>query len=203
MARRRRTAAKPQGVALVLGSADGVWQEIAAAQALTRFDAVVAVNDMVMFWPGPLDCAVTLHPEKMRDWLDGRAARRGAPPKRLACHAEWKAWFKELGIPETLPLPFDVVASFAFTGQSDSGSSGLFAVKVALQELGFAKAVLCGIPMSIEGAHFRTPDRPWPSAIRHRAGWEQALPHLQGRVRSMSGWTATLLGTPDAEWLAS
>lgn len=202
MARKRKTAPANSGIALVLGSAEGVWQEIELAQAMTQFDAVVAVNDMVMFWPGTLHAAVTLHPEKMQDWLDGRMARREGLPEKLVCHAEWPAWFKLLGIPATLPMPFDVVTPFGFDGQTDSGASGLFGVKAALQDLGFAKVVLCGIPMTMEG-HFRTPDRPWASAMRHRAGWEQALPHLQGRVRSMSGWTAQLLGKPDAEWLAA
>ncbi|PWJ81486.1 hypothetical protein C7441_11018 [Pseudaminobacter salicylatoxidans] len=189
------------GVALVLGSAEGVWQEIAAAQAMHRFDAVIAVNDMVIFWTGPLDAAVSLHPERMPEWLEYRAARRNSPPVKLVTHAEWPDWFKVVGHIHELPIPFDIVTPSMFEGQKDSGSSGLFAVKAALQDLGFAKVVLCGVPMTVEAGHFRSPSLPWVGALRHRVGWEQALPHLTDCVRSMSGWTAELLGKPTKSWL--
>lgn len=205
--RARRSRKSPEtisngGIALVVGSADGVWEEIAAAQAMTRFDAVVAVNDMIGFWPGRLDVAVSLHPEKIPEWLNIRASKRHTPPVKLACHSGWTAWFKQIGIPEELPVPFDLVTSEHFSGQVDSGSSGLFGVKVALEDFGFSKIICCGIPMEIWGAHFRTPNQPWATAHRFRVAWEQALPHLSGRVRSMSGWTAGLLGKPDEAWLA-
>lgn len=190
------------GLALIVGSADGVWQEIAAAQAFTRFDAVIAVNDMVIFWPGKLDAAVTLHPERMPEWLEHRAARRNSPPAKLVTHAGWPDWFDVLGIAKELPVPFNIISNEMFGGQTSSGSSGLFAVKVALQDLGFAKVVLCGMPMTIGAGHFRTPNQPWPSAHRFRVGWEEAFPSLEDRVRSMSGWTADLLGRPDEAWLA-
>lgn len=84
--------------------------------------------------------------------------------------------------------------------QKDVGSSGHFALKVALQDLGFDKAVLCGIPMNAEGRHFFNP-RPWKVAHAYQQAWVDTLPLIKDRVRSMSGWTAELLGKPDAEWL--
>lgn len=69
------------------------------------------------------------------------------------------------------------------------GSSSLMGTKVALKYLGYDRVVLAGVPLT--GAykdHF----------LKH---WQEAVPFLAGRVRSMSGHTRDLLGYPDEEWL--
>jgi len=89
-----------------------------------------------------------------------------------------------------------------FPGQSDTGSSGLFALKVALTDLGFDCALLCGIPMAPVTGHFFDA-APWTGAGAHQLGWKQALPAIRDRARSMSGWTQHLLGAPTTDWLAA
>lgn len=166
--------------ALVLGSADCVWADVEAALDLGEFDGVVGCNHVGIHWPGVMDGWASLHPDKFKPWREGRR-RRGLP--------EHRAHFGIGQVPHRFP------------GQTNPGSSGLFALKVALDELGFDRAVLCGVPMLGAAGHFNDPVF-WRGAAELREGWTQALPAIRDRARSMSGWTARLLGLPDEEFLA-
>jgi hypothetical protein len=164
----------------VLGGAACVWRDIESALQLGEYYGVVAANDIGASWPGPLDAICSLHEDKLRKiWLV-RRARAGLPPPKLiatkASHAH------------------------QFEGQKASGSSGLFALKLTLVDLRFDRAVLCGIPMDGQ-PHFFGGDW-WGGAKSHKRGWQQALPAIRDRARSLSGWTADLLGRPTAEWVA-
>lgn len=179
---------------LVLGGGACIWRDVEAALELGEFDAVVTCNDITATWPGPVDAAVSLHPEKWPLWLE-RRDRNGLPrPARLFGHTVFtKSTLKH----PDLDLTF---TDHCFAGQVDSGSSGLFALKVALIDLNFDRAVLCGVPMDEAEGHFFDPKR-WGGAASHRRGWTQALPQLVGRARSMSGWTSKRLGRPDKQWM--
>jgi hypothetical protein len=169
------------GVALVIGSAGCVWDDAAAALELGEFQGVVGCNLAAIYWPGQMDAWVTLHFEKFNLWAERRRRAR-LPPHR-----------SEIGLKQTLPH---------FAGQTSVGSSGLYALKVALIDLGYERAVLCGVPMSHEAAHFDDP-KPWKSAHVYRKGWLEALPEIKDRARSMGGWSAELLGRPGADWIAN
>lgn len=84
------------------------------------------------------------------------------------------------------------------------GSSGLYAVDVALNGLSLDGAVLVGMPMDQTPNAFRD-ETGWAHFERHRYQWTEpdAWPFLQRSVRSMSGWTRSILGAPTAEWLAA
>jgi hypothetical protein len=82
-----------------------------------------------------------------------------------------------------------------------AGSSGLFAVKVAIEE-GFERIVLAGVPMTAEGAHYYDA-KVWTAAHVFHSGWNHRLPQIKDIVRSMSGWTRELLGEPTRDWLAA
>lgn len=182
--------------ALVLGGAARVWKDVEAALDLGEYDLLIACNDASAAWPGHIDAAVTLHAEKMGLWM-GRRRSAGYPmPAQVIGHEEASK--------STLRLP-DCLTGFTpykLPGQQDSGSSGLFALKFALIDMGADKAVLCGVPMEDLGAHFFDLSA-WGAAAAHRRGWKQALPAIQGRAKSMSGWTAEMLGQPTKEWLAA
>lgn len=177
--------------ALVLGGGACVWADIEAALALGEFALVVACNDIGAAWPGRLDAWVSLHGDKFGLWTERRARRDFEPAGRVYGH--------------TLPRGGKLsnvthTTDFRFPGQLATGSSGLFALKVALIDLGADRAVLCGVPMDSAQAHFfSTPD--WRGAKSHRGGWGEALPQIKDRARSMSGWTSELLGKPSEEWL--
>jgi len=180
-------------VALVLGGASTVWDDVRAALDLATFDAVVACNDVGAAWPGRLDAWVSLHDEKLPLWIKRRQAAGRPPAKRVLGHAK----------PRNRVAPgLTGTTDYLLPGQRNSGSSGLFAVKVALIDLGMDKAVLCGIPVTRAGAHFFDP-REWGGAQSHWQGWDEAMPILKQRVRSMSGLTAARIGRPDKTWLGA
>jgi len=76
------------------------------------------------------------------------------------------------------------------------GTSALFGVRVAIA-LGYEDILLCGVPLDDSGRYY---DAPWNKGVDlNMAGmgeWEEFLPVLKGRVRSMSGRTRDLLGGP-------
>lgn len=80
-----------------------------------------------------------------------------------------------------------------------SGTSGLFLVQVAILELGYDRVICCGMPIA-EVGHYFSPDK-WKSANVYRRGWQKATkdPRLEGRVKSMSGFTRDLVGEPNQE----
>ena len=167
-------------VALVLGGAACLHTDLESALSLGEYSGVVACNDAGAWFPGPLDAICSLHEDKLRKiWLVRRARAGLPPPKVIATKASH---------------------AHQFEGQTASGSSGLFALKIALVDLGFDRAVLCGIPMDAQ-PHFFGGDW-WGGAKSHKRGWEQALPVIQAKVRSMSGWTAAKFGSPTVGWVA-
>ena len=173
---------------LVLGSARTAIEDIQAAKDLVRYEGLVVCNDMIARWPGPVTAAVSLHAEKMAEWLRRRKGAGHPVPARVFVPDRAAARY-----------PAGEATGSLLPGQSNSGSSGLFAVKVALVDLGFDKAVCAGIPMTLT-AHLGDRE-PWSGAERHRAGWKEAEVFLRRRVRSMSGWTKMLLGAPDTDWI--
>src|SRR5437016_1145764 len=112
--------------ALVIGCSANVWEDVKAAQELTKFDAVYCVKMAGVHWPTAFKSWVTLHPE----WMDGYEEER-----------------KKLGFPNgyeiIAPLANEVGmhskrgnitrrVSYRYPGMNSSASSGGFAAKVAL-----------------------------------------------------------------------
>lgn len=167
-------------LALVLGGAECVWQDVRELLALATPDVVIATNDMIVHWPLDLPHAVTLHPQRLPGWLEQRRAN-------------------------ALPAP-GTVWSYRTAPHVDrvsddwQGSSTLLALKFALFELRIDGAVLAGAPLD-RSPHFVRAG-PWTDARTFYGGWTAHKRQLMGRARSMSGWTKTLLGDVTAEWLA-
>lgn len=181
-------------VALVLGGAGNVWDDVEAALKLGTYAGAVACNDIGAAWPGKLDAIVSLHAEKLGMWAERRRRAGYVLPERILTHHQARSG--------RIPPAVTGTTEFKFPGQIETGSSGLFALKVALDDCGFDRAVLCGVPMQMMPGHFFDAS-PWDGANAHKLGWNQALPIIKNRARSMSGWTAELLGSPDKEWLTA
>lgn len=188
---------KPR-VALILGGGNTVFADVQKARALGRFDGLVVINDVGVSFPQVADAWVSLHGNKLPLW----AARRKS--KRLPPH---RALYGDAEAPDVDPVR--AVDPALVTGllerrfdeaQEGCGSSGLFALKVALVDLGFDRAVLCGVPMERRAGHFFSA-KPWHSAMRFRKAWIEVLPHIRDRTRSMSGWTRELLGGPTRDFI--
>lgn len=169
--------------ALCLGGGDTLRADLEAVGG--PWDGVVACNEAGIEWPGELDAWVSLHRDKFNPWR-ARRRRRGFPPARLI-----------VGSPGPREGKVDLVTEDRLPGMHRNGSSGLFAVKVALVDLGFDRAILCGIPLT-RSPHFFG-GQPWAAALGYRRTWAAIPPEFRARMRSMSGWTRVLLGGP-ADW---
>lgn len=179
--------------ALVLGGASCLQADVEAALTLGEYQGVVAANDAGAHWPGPLDGWCSIHADRLvRIWLPARQ-KRGYPKPGMAVGTRSSA-------DSRYTPPLDGFTDHLFPGQIHSGSSGLFALKLALIDRGFDRAVLCGIPM-MEMPHFFR-GQPWKGARSHKKGWTEAMGFIKDRARSMSGWTAETLGQATAKWIA-
>lgn len=159
--------------ALVIGGASCLWDDLAALSGWTP-DIVIAVNDAIAAYPGRIDAAATLHPEKLTRWRVGRWKNRG--------NGDYLTWSRRNS----------ELVDRILTGWNQ-GSSGMFAVGVAL-ETGADSVVLAGVPMT-ETPHFHN-DQPWDGVRHHWQAWEKRADEMRGRVWSMSGRTRDLLGAP-------
>lgn len=173
-------------LAVILGGARSVWEDLDRLKALRVPDIVIATNDAGAHYTGEVHHWVSLHFEKMPEWIADRAQRNLPPAHRY--------WFHEgAGSSRfTLPAPHDRLDDWG-------GSSGLFAVRVALT-LAASRVVLAGVPMDAEDGHFFDHKR-WEFAGRYRQAWTRRQVEIAPFVRSMSGWTAGLLGEPSEAWL--
>lgn len=141
---------------------------------------------MIGSWPGHLHIAASLHPDKMHLWLNERAGKGLNEPE---------TWAHKVSGPNGR-----VEARIDRTTDDWRGSSGLFAVKIAM-ECGCDRIVAAGVPMTREAAHFFDVT-PWRDAGGFLSGWIKHEREIAPYFRSMSGWTAERFGTPDASWLA-
>lgn len=166
-------------IAVILGGASGVWSEYAALRKLVQPDLIVACNDAGAVCPHKLDAWCTLHPEKFESWMGRRQAK------------DYKAY--------TIKGRYNL-SDVTIVPERWAGSSGLYAAQIAFDELGATKVVFCGVPLTAQAKHFFDPSD-WVDAENYRRGFKAALTEISEKARSMSGWTAELLGVPDTEWL--
>jgi len=178
---------------LILGGASCVWDDLEFALSISEFDRAYTVNDITTIWRGPITACVSLHTEKWPYWLAIRKKNGLELPNRVVGHLNYKRSCFKMS-----PLVTEYI-DHLYPGQNDAGSSGLFAIKVALDD-GADRVVVCGCPMTEEGRHYFD-KRPWGGAVGQRRGWRQSISHIKSRTRSCSGWTMELLGKPTFEWL--
>ena len=178
---------------MVLGGAACVWDDLEKAKEFGPFDATIAINDMLAHYQGEIDFAVSLHPEKYHLWMSERDAKGYARPKVFVAHTGNTQEGRNSA------FPVDVVMDYRWPGMGGSGSSGLFAVKVAIDH-GFDRIVLCGVPMDGKQSHFFD-SVPWSEVYSFTEAWTIARPYIADVTRSMSGKTKDWLGLPSREWL--
>jgi len=164
--------------ALVIGSAGGVWEEVAEAKRLYCFDCIIAINSAGVSYPDAFDHWVSYHIDLFPHWIDLRK-KAGYPDVT----SFWSSVFRGATIHHKTKFPVQRIPC-------NGGSSGLIATLVGLKLC--QSVVLTGVPLDPNRAHFDLPGS-WDEAILHRKAWETYLPELKGRVTSMSGWTKELL----------
>lgn len=168
-------------IALVLGGAPSVWKDLERAKRICGAQAiVVAANLAGIHFEGRLDAWCSLHSDRLGPWARQRKGNKDFEAFTPTFH------------PAT-PLAEVVEEQWP-------GSSGLYALQIALTQMNAAGAILCGIPMRQADGHFVNPGA-WAATGDYRSAFGRALPALGGRVRSMGGWTAELFGTPTEAWV--
>lgn len=178
-------------LAVILGGANSVWDDLAALKEYRHPDVIIAINDIGSVYPHEIDVWITLHADKLPGWTGRRVASGYPGPKKFITHRPlYKREMSSIFYPP---------ASFEVNSPDWGGSSGLFAVRYALEQ-NYDHIVLCGVPMSPQGNHFFS-DAPWMDAERYHKAWKDHFLELVPRVRSMSGWTMGLLGKPSLSWL--
>jgi len=145
---------------------------------------ILCVNDIVMHYPGTVKHFYSNDKAWSPKWLAARrelhTRRYGAVQHSHSCHGGQNSW----------PWP-------------GHGSSSLGAVYTGLA-LGYDPVILCGAPLDDRGHYF---DPPWVKTnFKREVGlkgtgemmyWQDARDKVfQGRVKSMSGRTRSLLGGP-------
>lgn len=174
-------ADRVKGVAIVIGGGDCWQDDLEAARSMINGGPVhyFVLNDHIEDFAEPAT-GVSLHPDKLPRWLSTRRQNQYPPLDDVWAHLR--------------------NASVTRTSNDWQGSVGLFGAKIAMTEYKYEKVILCGVPMTVEGNHYRRHHK-WTAAHPFRQGWVNHKAELAPYVRSMSGWTAEQLGKPDADWL--
>lgn len=168
--------------ALILGGANTLEEDRKAALALFEPDLIIACNHAARDEKGRVDHWVSMHPELMPHWHRQRA-EAGLPESQAQL---WHPRHKPH------PLPSRPIKSWG-------GSSGMLCIAVA-EDLGVTHAVLAGVPMVKMNRHYDD-EKPWFECRQYYPSWERHKERIAPWVRSMSGWTRELLGSPTEEWL--
>ncbi len=173
-----------QDVAIVMCGGGDPFAEWELARALCakaeKNYSIFAGNDMIEHFPGNIDHAITLHPDKLPLWLPKRKASGFNDPPKIWAHRNYEGavthWTRDW-----------------------SGSTGLLCIKIA-RECGYVHVIACGVHMNVESNHFIR-NQPWNAAHGFRRGWIAHSRELKPYLRSMGGWTQEEFGAPTEEWL--
>lgn len=166
---------------LVIGSASCVWEDLQRVR-LQEFE-LMAINDMMMHYPGRLDHGATCHPDKLPGWgffQAYEASKRAWQPMETHSHLKHE-WVK-----------------YHWPIHREGGTSGLFGVTLGLL-MDYDLIVLAGIPCDSSPRYF---DPPWQEHLQFGRetvfrAWEEANAAIfHGKVKSLSGKTRELLGEP-------
>jgi hypothetical protein len=182
--------------AVVVGSAPCVHEDFTQAHALFPAWPLIVVNWAGLRHLGPIAFWASIHRRLIYRAIKMRKNRGG--------DMKFHAYIK---IPpgekiQRVDAPTKIKP---FKPKMGSGSSGLFAVEVALK-LGYDRLLLCGIPL--EGDHSLQVNDQEEERIRFgkpfvesfRKAWLNNYDTLKPVIRSMSGWTKEQFGGVE-EWI--
>lgn len=168
--------------AIVLGGGHSLFDDV--AKIPIKYQGAIACNDAGVWWPRRLDAWVTLHPEHFERWVARRSMLGNPKADCLVAHSRGSRH-----------VQLDLETDFRLPGMKTSGSSGLFAAKVALIDLGFDRVLFCGVPLS-KTPHFFDKTL-WDCSEQYQQEWSLIPAEWKERMRSMSGWTRDFLGGPE------
>ena len=160
------------GTFLVVGSAACVWSDL--EKFGDQAASVIAVNRMIVDYPGKLWGAASFHEDLAAAWK-----RESQRPVTLYCPTAAN------GVEVVVPHGND----------RWHGTSALYAVQIALEFGKADRVVLAGCPLD-DSDHIYQTSNLREYLEEYRAGWVAMLPVIRGIVTSLSGWTRELLGAP-------
>lgn len=184
-------AGKYSGLLIIIASARCVWDDLEKAGMVKNEDPHIhrmTINDITMHYPGPIEHVYSNDHRWLPRWISARRelhTRKWEGPKHS--HSN------QSGGKHTWPWP-------------GHGTSTLNAVYTGLA-LGYDEIWLCGAPMDGTGHYF---DPPWGEDCNYWTNfssmvkedgqlryWDNAARKIfEGRVKSLSGRTMELLGSP-------
>lgn len=146
---------------------------------------MLCVNDVAMHFPGPLKHLFSNNASFLKHWVNAR-------------RDQFVRMWGPVGI--THSCQKGAMVHWPWSG---AGTSSLGATYTALA-LGYSEVILCGIPLDDSGHYFETPETESSFAkqvplkgngdVKY---WQKARDEVfMGKVKSMSGRTADLLGMP-------
>jgi len=157
---------------LVIGTNSRVFKEMSEINR-DDYSAIIGVN-MASLLFHPVNYLCTLHPEFFQHYK--------MPGLRMISQRHCNGFVDEV---------FDHV--WDGYKQKNSGTSGLYAVKYALQRLDADKVVLAGIGLDDCGHIYNEVTSFTSDVLTYQKTWEIVLPELKGKVFSLGGWTKGLL----------
>lgn len=178
---------------VLVGAAPCSYADLKRLPYPESFDYMAVGMDAAEKYQGKYDYCVSLEPFDLPQFKLRRQSIGGNTNyKAFSCepYGEWvDQVYPDLAGPSLLDLvpPKQYDEKYRKV-QCYSGSSSLFGVKVGIK-LGYSKIVLCGCPL--DSGHYKD----------FQVGWLFVADLLQGRVKSMSGWTRHLFGEPTEVWL--
>jgi hypothetical protein len=175
------------GPVLVCGNAFSLHDDLARARAIFGSDApVIAVNQADI----PAFALFSCHSSKMEPWIATR--RRHFPGVEFTVHATGKG--EKL---KAVRLACPWVDYWWSTVAKGGGTSSWGARKMA-KLMGFDLVILCGAPLDHGTYANKKPafDFMRPDVLKHYRGQVAADTEWHEGCKSMSGWTADLLGKP-------
>jgi hypothetical protein len=167
---------------IIVGSAPCVAGDLADIKNHEEYDFMAIGLDAIDKYPGRIKFLTTYHPEDLVPALERREAAGGNTDYITISS------FDEIGNDK---FKVDVIIRH----EPPSGSSALHGALAAVRVFDYEKVILAGCPL--EGQNAKGIDY----NKQFSRGWEVHAPKLQGKVRSMSGWTRCFLGGPTKEWL--
>jgi hypothetical protein len=195
-------AGSRKGLALVLGTARCVWEDLQKLSHFTRSQAeIIGINGMILFWPGRIHHGISMHPGELDLWRRLRHRYEGRDQAEFLTHTCKNENSLQPGASGKISLAgfdwcWDIVGAIG-------GTSGLFAVMVGLA-LGYEKIILAGVPMDGSGHLY---DPPGTESTQFTQDWLEtewkkiSAVYFNDRVRSLSGRTRDWLGAPTEDWL--
>lgn len=183
MLRGEQVAWQPYPIGILCGSSQTVWTDLAQAELLAPKHEKIGINFFPVHYRDNVTHWVTVHSDKMRYWLPLRQYYNNS-----------KAWTHSYMDDASIDIVWDI--------RYDSGTSSLYALQIALK-MGYQKILLCGITLDEQPCFYDPPTHTYKHAQRERTAWKQLPDDMKSKVRSFSGFTKDLLGTPTQEWLSA